>query len=169
MNSATALMTSYRYLRIRHLASTNALTMNSATALMTSYRYLRIRHLASTNGLRNVGLSYSRMLGKGSALFNTVRCAFFDRVLLSRMPLDSTHVAGREHVCAQWHSFLVTSPRTGSRCCILRPNTEGTQCWRQVRIASYHEPCHTLLNGLKIHSFGDKGGLRLIMNSGTRC
>jgi hypothetical protein len=53
------------------------------------------------------------------------RCAFADRKLHSRMPLDPTHVRLKLlHACDQWHSSRVFAPLTGLHC-KLRPNTEG--------------------------------------------
>jgi hypothetical protein len=53
----------------------------------------------------------------------SVRCAFSDRNLHSRMPLDPARI---EHVCDQWHSSRVSTPLTSWHC-KLRPNTEGAE------------------------------------------
>jgi hypothetical protein len=43
-----------------------------------------------------------------------VRCAFSDRNLHSRMPLDPTHARLKLlHACDQWHSSRVFTPLTG--------------------------------------------------------
>jgi hypothetical protein len=52
-----------------------------------------------------------------------VRCAFSDRNLHSRMPLDPTHVRlKRCHACDKWHSSQMFTFLTSSHC-KLRPNT----------------------------------------------
>ena len=65
----------------------------------------------------------------------SVRCAFFDRNLHSRMPLSFTPVLRLKllHACDQWHSSRVFTPLTGPHC-KLRPNTEGRRN-RQVLTA----------------------------------
>jgi hypothetical protein len=56
-----------------------------------------------------------------------VRCAFFDRNLHSRVPLDSTHVRLKlEHACDRWHFSRKFTPLTGLHC-KSRPNTEGAR------------------------------------------
>jgi len=56
-----------------------------------------------------------------------VRCAFFDRNLLSRKPLVPTPARLKLlHACDQWHSSRVFTPLTGCHC-KLRANTEGEQ------------------------------------------
>jgi hypothetical protein len=53
------------------------------------------------------------------------RCAFSDRNLHSRMPLDPTHVRLKLlHACDQWHSSRKFTPLTGLHC-KFRPTTEG--------------------------------------------
>jgi hypothetical protein len=58
--------------------------------------------------------------------FNTVRCAFVDSELHSRMPLGFTPLLRLKllQVCAQWHSSRASTPLTGWHC-KLHPNTEG--------------------------------------------
>jgi hypothetical protein len=54
-----------------------------------------------------------------------VRCAFSDRNLHSRMPLDPTHVHLKLlHACDRWHSSRESTPLTGWHC-KSRPNSEG--------------------------------------------
>jgi hypothetical protein len=56
----------------------------------------------------------------------TVRCAFSDGNLHSRMPLVPMPARlKRCHACDQWHSSRVSAPLTSSHC-KLRPNTKGT-------------------------------------------
>jgi hypothetical protein len=60
-----------------------------------------------------------------------VRCAVFDRNLLSRgLPLSFTPMLRlkRCHACDQWHSSRMSTPLTSSHC-ISRPNTEGPCLW----------------------------------------
>jgi hypothetical protein len=61
-------------------------------------------------------------------LVNSVRCAFSDRNLHSRMPLDPTHVRLKLlHACDQWHSSRKFTPLTCLHC-KLRPNAQGRPC-----------------------------------------
>jgi hypothetical protein len=53
---------------------------------------------------------------KHSSLYDLImgaRCAFSDKQLHSRMPLDPTHVRfNSEHACDQWHSSRGSTPLT---------------------------------------------------------
>jgi hypothetical protein len=75
----------------------------------------------------------------------SVRCAFFDRNLHSRMPLSFTLLLRlkRCHACDQWHSSRAPTPLTGWHC-KLRPATEGTgsRGTRHRACDADHELCH---------------------------
>jgi hypothetical protein len=90
----------------RHHRPLPALTMNSVTTLQDH------RGAAVIDGIVTI-------------LERSVRCAFVDRNLHSRMPLDPTHVRLKLlHPCDQWHSSRVSTRLTGWHC-KLRRNTEG--------------------------------------------
>jgi hypothetical protein len=56
----------------------------------------------------------SRVVVKTTLHPGLVRCAFSDRMLHLRMPLDPTHVHMKLlHTCDQWHSSRVSAPLTG--------------------------------------------------------
>jgi hypothetical protein len=64
--------------------------------------------------------------GPGSYAEWVVRCAFTDRKLHSRMPLDPTHVRLKVlHACDQWHSSRESTALTGWHC-KFRPRTVGS-------------------------------------------
>jgi hypothetical protein len=67
-----------------------------------------VRRLAATEAAAPLVSALLAIVGDASA-----RCAFFDRNLHSRMPLDPTHVRLKLlHVCDQWHSSRVSTPLT---------------------------------------------------------
>jgi hypothetical protein len=94
MNSVTALMTSHNAEGACQEDAGPRLTMNSVTVLVTSHNAEGIQSLSTSWAIIS-----ARWWKHPNCWLKQVRCAFFDRDLHSRMPLDPTPLLRFKRTC----------------------------------------------------------------------